>query len=122
MALPVNKKKKPKIGGYAKKGKLSLVFDPEARKDYLTGFSKVSHLPPLYLHPPTFSPPHNSMEFQVYVSESAWVGRQALLLFSSFPSFPRMHHPCIPPPFSLPPKNTDNLPLSMSSAHTHVYI
>ena len=41
MALPVNKKKKPKIGGYAKKGKLSLVFDPEARKDYLTGFSKV---------------------------------------------------------------------------------
>ena len=32
---------KPKIGGYYnKRGKLSLVFDPEARREYLTGFSK----------------------------------------------------------------------------------
>jgi hypothetical protein len=39
-----HKKQKPKIGGYAstlnKRGKLSLVFDPDARKEYLTGFSK----------------------------------------------------------------------------------
>jgi len=31
---------KPKVGGYNKRGKLSLVFDPEARREYLTGFSK----------------------------------------------------------------------------------
>lgn len=29
-----------KIGGYKKNGKLALVFDPEARREYLTGFSK----------------------------------------------------------------------------------